>query len=373
MSWLRKTRVLLALGLALGVATIIGAKSLTGGNGAPDANAKPAAPAMRGGPVVLGLVDTDPPPVGYGLPSVLASGTVTAVHVKDGDEVKAGQPLYEFDATVQKADVKRGEAAVEFAKTKVKEAGEFVKQHEASVKLAENDTEYAKRKVDLAKQVYDFVDTNLERGYKAEGKAPETWKELKKSSESLLKANVDYDNAVHTQKLAEQRRDQLKTADPTVKVKEAEAAVHQADAELAKAKSAVELCVVKAKTDGTVEQITIGPGTTIGVGTRGHALWLIPNGPRVVRAEVEAEFAHRVGVELVGKTVTIADHTDPKLTYTGTVRRIPPVFLLKRATSENFLGGDTRVIEVPIEVTDPSPAGKPPLRIGQRVRVNLGQ
>ena len=93
----------------------------------------------------------------------------------------------------------------------------------------------------------------------------------------------------------------------------------------------------------------------------------------MVRAEVEAEFAHRVGPELVGKTVTITDHNDPKLTYSGVVDRVPDVLLLKRASAENFLGGDTRVIEVPIKVTDWAPSGKPPLRIGQRVRVNLGQ
>jgi hypothetical protein len=31
------------------------------------------------------------------------------------------------------------------------------------------------------------------------------------------------------------------------------------------------------------------------------------------------------------------------------------------------------VLEVVITVTDPAPAGKPPLRVGQKVRVNFGQ
>ena len=186
---------------------------------------------------------------------------------------------------------------------------------------------------------------------------------------------MDYDTAA-TNELSDRaavKRDQLKTADPQVKVKEAQAAVEQAKAELAKAQSAVDLCVVRAKMPGTIEQVSIGPGTTMGVGTRAPALWLIPAGPRVVRAEIEAEFAHSVGSGIVGKTVTVSDHSDPKLTYSGVVRRVGSTFLLKRSNAENFLGSDTRVLEVVIEVSDPAPAGKPPLRVGQRVRVNLGQ
>ncbi len=372
MTWLRKTRpVLVGVGLAVAIGSLIGARQLTGGSGKP-ADVAPA-PRVAGGPVVLGLVDTDPPPVAYGLPPVLQSGTVTEVHVKDGDDVKTGQKLYEFDATIQKADVRQADAAVATANTKVKEAEEYVKQHTASLKRAENTVTAADRKVKLAKQYYDFVDANLERAYKSDGKPQETWKELKKSSADLLKANVDYDAAVHDHELAVQARDQLKAADPQVKVKEAEAGVEQAKAQLAKAESAVELCVVKAKMPGTIEQVSIGAGSTIGVSTRAPALWLIPAGPRVVRAEVEAEFAHRIGADIQGKTVTISDHTDAKLTYSGTVRRVGTTFLLKRGNAENFLGGDTRVIEAVIEITDPAPAGKPPLRVGQRVRVNLGQ
>jgi multidrug resistance efflux pump len=198
------------------------------------------------------------------------------------------------------------------------------------------------------------------------------WPERKKSDPTLYQANAERIAATNELAITRAKYEELQTIDPEVKVREAEAAVKQAEAEQAKAKAVVDLCVVQAKMPGTIEQITIGPGTTMGVGTRIPALWLIPTGPRVVRAEVEAEFAHRVGPDIHGKTVTISDHTDPKLTYSGVVRRIPPVFMLKRGNTENFLGGDTRVLEAVIDVSDPAPAGKPPLRVGQRVRVNLG-
>lgn len=382
MTWLRKTRPLLvATGLAIGIGSLIGARELTHG-GSSGTSAKPteAGPRSNVGPVVLGLVDTDPPPVAYGLPPVLQSGTVVQVHVKDGDEItpemirKGKDALYEFDSTIQKSDVKRAEAAVAYANTKVKEAEELAKQHKENIKVAEKAVETAERKAALTKQYYDLVEKNLETYYRAE-KIPESeWKERKKSDSTLYKANVDYDTAVHEKTLAVAKRDQLTAVNPEVKVDEAKAAVEQAKAELTKAQSAVELCIVRAKMPGTIEQVSIGPGTTLGVGTRTPALWLIPAGPRVVRAEIEAEFAHRVGTDIQGKTVTVSDHSDPKLTYTGVVRRIGTTFLLKRSNAENFLGGDTRVIEAVIEVNnDPAPAGKPPLRVGQRVRVNLGQ
>jgi multidrug resistance efflux pump len=373
MSWFRKARpVLLIVGLGLAIGSLLGSRALT--NGHSEANAQPSGgPRAPGGPVVLGTVDTDPPPVAYGLPPVLQTGRVSKVFVKDGDEVKADQELYAFDATIQQQDVKRAEMAVAYANTQVKAAEELAKRHAGDVRLADKAVKAAERKVNLTDQQYKLVEQGLERYYKGE-KIPESeWPERKKGEATLYKASVDYDTAVNELELAKAKRDELKTADPQVKVKEAEAGVKQAEAELDKARAAVDLCTVRAKTAGTVERVTISPGTTLGIGTRDPALWLIPAGPRVVRAEVEAEFAHRVGADLKGKTVTISDHSDPKLTYTGTVGRIANTFLLKRSGADNLLGNDTRVIEVVVEVKDPAPDKKPPLRVGQRVRVNLGQ
>jgi multidrug resistance efflux pump len=375
MAWIRKMRpVLIVVGIGLAVGSLVGARALTNGSTADTSTKADTTPRANGGPIVLGLVDTDPPPVAYGLPPVLQSGSIAKVFVKDGDEVKVGQELYAFDATIQERDLKRAQTAVEYARTKVNEAQELADQHTAKIKsMREVGLKAAERKVETYRAKYNLIKDNLIDYYKREKILPEEWPAKLKIDNSLFAANVEYDTAMNELDIFKSQLTQLEAIKPIVKVKEAEAGVEQAKAEQAKAQAAVDLCVVRAKTAGTVEQITISEGTTLGISTRTPALWLIPGGPRVIRAEVEADFAHRIGADRVGKTVTIYDHTDAKITYTGTVRRIGSTFLLKRANTENFLGGDTRVIEAVIEVTDAAPAGKPPLRVGQRVRVNLGQ
>jgi multidrug resistance efflux pump len=189
----------------------------------------------------------------------------------------------------------------------------------------------------------------------------------------VLKAYADYVVAFRDVAFKEKELAALETADPQVFVREAEAGVKQAEAAEHKAQTAIDLCTVKAKSAGTIERVTIGEGSTLGISTREPALWLIPAGSRIVRAEVEAEFAHRVGKDLEGKEVLVFDNSDPRLVYHGKVRYIGGTFLPKRSAGDSLLGNDTRVLEAVVEIADPAPAGKPPLRVGQRVRVGLGQ
>jgi hypothetical protein len=81
--------------------------------------------------------------------------------------------------------------------------------------------------------------------------------------------------------------------------------------------------------------------------------------------------------DLLDKEVVIKDHTDQNLTYRGKVVRIGETFMPKHSP-EGILGNDTRVLPVDIEVLEATPSSapagkKPPLRVGQRVRVQLGQ
>ena len=193
-----------------------------------------------------------------------------------------------------------------------------------------------------------------------------------KTDQDLFKLRSLHEVALMKRDLSKAKLAEMEVVDHKLGVAQAEAAVKQAEALVAEAKLAVELCTVKASVAGTVEQIHVSVGTTLGIGTRGTAVSLIPSGPRIVRAEIEADFAHRVGSDKEGKEVTIVDHTDGKLAYKGVVEKVGTAFLPKRHGDGGLLGSDTRVLQARIVVTDPNPTGKSPLRVGQKVRVNFG-
>jgi multidrug efflux pump subunit AcrA (membrane-fusion protein) len=384
MTWLQRARpALFVLGALLLVGSLLGARALTKangqGNGEQPKTANPAPTAKLSGPIVLGTVDSDPSPVPYLLPPVLQSGTVTKVFVKTGQEVKVNQPLYEFDTSLQKADYESAKAAVAMANTKVDVALEGAKAHAKKIELAEQAVLFAGEKKKMLGDTYNLIKNNLEtfwKGQKGPNAQPYSEGEIAKKladDDKLLKAHAEYVFADRDVIVKEKELAALRAADPQVYVREAQAGVEQARAAENKAQIAINLCTVKAGTAGTIERITIGEGSTLGVGTREYALWLIPAGSRIVRAEVEADFAHRVGKDLEGKEVVVFDNTDPRLTYRGKVLTVGGTFLPKRSGNQSLLGSDTSVLEAVIEILDPAPPGKPPLRVGQRVRVGLGQ
>ena len=95
---------LMVLGVCLGAASLIGANRLlhqpdsVGGGGAQPA--KNGGTPLKGGIVVLGTVDSDPPPSEIGPPAVAALSTVKKVLVRNGDTVKPGAPLVQFDDAI---------------------------------------------------------------------------------------------------------------------------------------------------------------------------------------------------------------------------------------------------------------------------------
>lgn len=366
------------VGVATVIGSLLGAKLLTGGNG-DDQKAEPSRANQEKlvGPVVMGTVDSDPQPIPYGLPPVLQSGTIAEKFIKDGDDVKAGAKLYRFDTSPLEQNLNVAQKGVDVAKIKVTEAKLGLDQHAERIKNVEQEVTDADRNKELKAKLYLLIKKNLESYFRTENDklSPDELQAKLDKDDKLFKALVDHTQAVS---IWEQKQRELKTLATAAElianqIKQAEAVVKQAEAEVAKAQKAIDLCTICAKVDGTIEQVTIGEGATLGISTLKPALWLIPAGPRIVRAEIEADFAHRVSSKLIGKVVTIYDNTDPRLTYKGEVLRISDTYLLKRSSNEGFLGSDTRVLEAAIKVTIAAPGDKPPLRVGQRVRVDLGQ
>jgi hypothetical protein len=90
-----------------------------------------------------------------------------------------------------------------------------------------------------------------------------------------------------------------------------------------------------------------------------------------VRAEVVPEFAHKLAGS-VGRAVIIFDNDNFNLKYDGEVIGVGEAFLPPRFASQDIMKlNANRVLECTILVKDPAPEGKPPLRVGQPVRVSF--
>lgn len=388
MTWLHKQLrpLLFVLGGLLVIGSLLGARLLTaGGGGGTDATpAPPPASKTALGTIVQGYVDSDPPPVYTGLPPVLQSGEVVQVFVKAGDEVKVrpvtifgkrvelGDRLYKFNTQMLDAKLAEAEDAVAVARANVRKARALQDQHQTNIKVQKEKLDTVKTKMELSKEGLEVYEKNLWETLSTT-QTVEKAKERYAADPERFRLKKEYITSVKEHSAEKLALDVLQEADVGAAVAIAEAEVKRAEAMLNEAKTAVDLCTVRAKVNGTVEQVNVSAGTVMGVSTRTPAVVLVPSGRRVVRAEVEAEFAHRIGTDKIGKKVTIYDNTDPKLTYEGTVERIGDTFLPKRGAGDGLIQSDTRVLEALVVVSDPAPAGKPPLRVGQKVRVNFGQ
>jgi multidrug resistance efflux pump len=376
-SVLRLRHSLYLIGVILIIGSLIGAKALKGGGDGDKNDPSNTNTAKLVGPVVMGTVDSNPQPIKYLLPPVLQSGTISRVFVKDGMDVKAGDRLYEFDTSQFQSELKVAQCGVDLAKTKVAEAQDGKKVVAKKVENLKLFITFAEHGMGLRAETYNQIKANLERYYRTEN-SKLTQAELDDKlakDHTLSKANADWVIAKDEWEKAKLDLETGRTEEEVCenKIKQAEAVVRQAEEQVNKAKLVIELCTIKAKVDGTIEQVTIGEGATLGVGTLTPALYLVPAGSRVVRAEVEADFSYRVTDKDIGKVVTIYDNTDPKLTYKGKIVLISKTFLPKRTANEGFLTSETRVREALIEVIDASPADKPALCVGQRVRIDMGQ
>lgn len=375
-----------ALGVCLLVGSIVGAnrllhptdaKSPTGGDGGPPKHAPTAgSPALPGGTVVLGTVDSDPPPVQVGPPNVAALVTVESVPVVDGQEVKAGDVLVRFENRVAAAKVKQAQAQLAAAESELAEAKILktvqavqVERQQAAVKAADEQLGFAEQLLKVGKEQFDRT---------LESTNPLTGRPLTEAEKATQRReNSDIRKGemqvAELRARAEDEKKKLKALElsPTdLKIAQVAAKVDAVRAVVAEAEAGLDGLVVRAKIGGVVEQVTAAPGATYGPSSRTPLMYLIPAGPRVVRAEVEAEFAYKIA-DKVGKPVLVYDHNNFALTYPGVVKRIGSSYLSKRSAADTLAVNPSKVLECLIDVPDPTPAGKPPLRVGQPVRVSF--
>jgi multidrug resistance efflux pump len=303
--------------------------------------------------VAIGYVDVE-----HGVTPVLPlqSGRVTAIDAAEGVNVAAGMPLFHLDDKDARLQADAARAALAAAKVRRDQARQAKGEHDDLVKAQEAAVQSAQAAGRAAEIQYEQT---RRRG---ENKAV-TEEDVRTAEQVVTRAKA-------AQRGEEARLAALKAQDPELGVRLAEEDVAAKEAELKRAQQAVDECVVKAPFDGTPLRVLLSVGEVAGPQSRQPALWFCPKGLRIIRAEVEQEFAGRIE-KLKDQPVRIEDDATGQGSWTGHVRRIGDWYTQRRSVMHEPLQfNDVRTLECIVTV-DPDKDGQPHLLIGQRVRVNF--
>jgi multidrug resistance efflux pump len=336
------------LGAASGVAILtVGWWLCRGGTGSAAAPEEPS--SGRRGIVCVGYVDVE-----SGLTSLypLQPGRVVAVPVAETEHVDAGAVLLRLDDTQAKLRLREAEAGLESARVQLAEARKLPEQHRTRLVQQQCAAEAAQRRAKAAR-------LQFERQQDLDRKGLLGAKELAIAAEQLKEAEAGV-------RAEAARLSELKLRDPQADVRRGEQDVAMLEARLGQARQALEECTLRAPQEGTVNRLLVAPGDVLGMQSPRPALLFCPDGRRIVRAEVEQEFAGRVKLN---QPVQIEDDALGGPTWQGKVVRIADSYRQRRPNpSEPAQLSDVRTLEVLVAL-EPS---QTPVRLGQRVRLRVG-
>jgi multidrug efflux pump subunit AcrA (membrane-fusion protein) len=294
--------------------------------------------------VCLGYVDSQDKVVGLLPDNFPLTARVTKVLVREGDEVKEGKPLLEFDTEMLQLKVKEAENAIASALAEQARAAAMVRAHTVQVDSLKE--ELAAKQEELSNKKLE-----LEEGDRLHKLG--TYNQLQ-----LDAAKAAYRAAEKNLSAAQIKWEGLRTDPPTYLVDLAKENVH--------ARDQVRL---RAPADGRIIRSFVSEGTMFGMATKEPAFWFAKKGPLIVRAEVSQEFAAGVSE---GQVAQIEDEADADQKWSGKVLVVPNQFLPKRLGNTGLIDimpvTDERVLECQISINK---GEKVPPKFGQKVRVKL--
>jgi HlyD family secretion protein len=343
----RPLRLVFFLGLATLTASTVGAGLVLKRSPAWHPSAVPPAPAE---PVLVcfGCVDGA---AGVAALAPLVPGRVTRVAVQENEAVKAGAVLIDLDDRLARFRLQQAEANLAAAREQFSQALKLPRQQQSKRAQQRAVIEAVQHRVTGARAILARKRRQVEKGLLSLTEA-DVAESLLHESEALLQ--------VETDKLGE-----LELNDPEAGVQLARAELDAKRAQLDQARIGVEEYALKAPVDGTVLRVLVGPGDVVGVQPKQPAVLFCPSGRRIVRAEVEQEFARTVAI---GQAASIRDDSSAGGSWAGRVVRISDWYTQRRSVlPEPLQFNDARTLECIVELD----AGQEPLRIGQRVRVTL--
>lgn len=312
-------------------------------------NPGPDLAALADGVICFGYVDLEQ---GVTSLSPLAPGQVTKIGIREGDSVHAGQTLVQLDDRTARAHLREAEINVQAAEEQLAEAHKLPQQQQ--------------RKVAQQRAVLEALRHRLEAAAATlENKRALAQKNLVNTTEIRL-AQAQVDELEAMQRGENEKARELALEDPGEATRRAQLQLDVRRLHLDSARRELEECTLKAPVDGTVLRVLVNVGDVLGVAAKQPAVLFCPRGPRIIRAEVEQEFAGRVHV---GQEALIHDDTTSGPLWHGRVVRRADWYTQRRSVSPDPVQfTDVRTLEFIVALDE----GQAPLAIGQRVRVTIG-
>lgn len=341
-------RLFWLLGFVVLAASAAGASWIST-NSSPEKPTTPSASGAANMAVCFGHVDLE-----HGVLSLtpVVAGRVVQVPAQETKEVEKGAVLVQLDDRLARLRVQEAEADLAAGQEQLVQAQKLPEQHQAQVAQQGAALESVRKR--LAGARHELAEVKKLAGQEL----------INAAKVEIAKAGVEQLAAM--ERAEEAKLKELGFVDPQASVRRAQADVNAKQARLAQARRSAEECQLLAPDDGTVLRVLVGPGDVLSGQPSQAAVLFCPKGERLVRAEVEQEFAGRVEV---GHPALIQDDTKAGHTWTGKVQRVSDWYTHRRSIlQEPFQFNDVRTLECLVSL-DP---GQPPLRIGQRVRVTIG-
>jgi len=347
---LRSPRLYWIAGLVLLIGTVVSAGFVfnSGVRGSGDsATAVPAAPSLAHDVMSLGYVDNRDGVSGL---YPVQPGRVKELR-KEDFVAKKGDWLLRLDNRFAKYRLEEAKADRDAAVAQLRQAKVLPEQHQRKLEQQQAAVAAA-RHHKLAKE-------------EALKTAEKAFKDNVISMNALVAAQEEVKGLESLLKVEEGKLEELKLSDPSVGLKRAEADLAAKESRVEQAELALIECDILAPCDGVLLRVLTHEGETLGANPKIPALQFAHDGPKIIRAEVQQEWANRVQP---GQKVTIQDDTFAGPEWTGKVERMSGWFTNTRSVIiEPFMFNDVRTLECIIQIDDQ----KSPLRIGQRVRVRI--
>ncbi len=339
-----RTLVCLLVAVLVGLTGVAGVfrqpRSLFGGGPRP-----PEQPGLQG-VECLGRVDVE-----GGLLELapVRSGRVVAVGVREGEAVSAGAVLLRLDEQPSQLLVQQARAALLAAQTQVALAEEAVRTHTSQLATQEALARAARSRVPAAREQMKLKERHFDQGLINKEEKAAAQHEVK-ALESLAEAE-------------EKRLEGLRGENPHLRVQQARAELARQEALLAEACYALEQCLVKAPSDGSILRLRCSAGEI--VSPQLAVIVFAPARPRIIRVEVEQELMHRVEI---GQTAVARDELNPEGAWTGRLIQVSDWYSDRPIIPRRM----ARFTDIPtVECVIALDSGQPPLRIGQRMTVLL--